>query len=40
VPNREVRFKLIDKAAWDEDAIRAAFKDKDFPELTVKSMPP
>jgi hypothetical protein len=40
VPNREVRFKLKDKSAWNEDAIRAAFKDKNFAELTVKSMPP
>lgn len=37
---REVRFKLTDRSAWNEDAVRQAFKDQNFPEMTVKSMPP
>jgi len=39
VPNHEVRFKLKDRAAWDEGAVRNAFKAQDFPELTVTTMP-
>lgn len=40
VPNHEVRFKLKDRAAWNENAIRSAFKGQAFPELTVTTMPP
>jgi hypothetical protein len=36
----EARFKLKDRAAWNENAIRSAFKDQDFAELTVTNMPP
>jgi hypothetical protein len=39
MPNREVRFTVKDKAEWNEEAVRAAFKDKAFPNLTVKAGP-
>jgi len=32
-----VRFKFKDKSGWNEEALRAAFKKQQFPELTVKS---
>ena len=37
---KEVRFKLKDKSAWNEESVRNAFKEQNFSEMTVKSMPP
>jgi hypothetical protein len=39
VDSREVRFNLKDKNAFDEDALRKAFKGERFSELTVKNAP-
>jgi hypothetical protein len=37
VSTREVRFNLKDKTAWSEEQVKQALKDKNFPEVTVKS---
>jgi hypothetical protein len=38
VKTREVRFNLTDKAAWDEEKVKKALNDKNFPEVRVKSL--
>ena len=38
VNTREVRFNLTDKAAWDEEKVKKALNDKNFPEVRVKSL--
>jgi hypothetical protein len=40
VSKREVHFNLKEKDAFDEAAVRAALKDQNFSEMTVKSAPP
>jgi len=35
-----VHFNLKEKDAFDEAAVRAALKDQNFSEMTVKSAPP
>jgi hypothetical protein len=40
VARREVSFKLTERSAWNEEAVRQALKDANFPEMTVKSLPP
>ncbi len=39
IPTREVRFNLKDKTAWNEEAVRAALKGKNFSKVTVKTPP-
>ena len=38
VKTHEVRFNLKDKAAWDEEKVKKALNDKNFPEVRVKSL--
>jgi hypothetical protein len=40
VDQREVRFNLKDKKAFNEEAVRTALKAQNFPEMTVRSTPP
>ena len=40
VDAREVRFKLKERSAWNEESVRKVLKDKNFPEMTVKALPP
>lgn len=39
VAKHEVRFKLKDKKAYNEEALKKALKAKDFSEVTVQSAP-
>jgi hypothetical protein len=39
VDTREVRFNLKDKKAFDEEAVKKALKEQNFPEVSVKSAP-
>jgi hypothetical protein len=39
VDNREVRFNLKDKGAFNEEAVKSALKAQGFKEVSVKSAP-
>ena len=39
VDRREVRFDLKDKKAFSEEAVKAALKAQNFPNVTVKAAP-
>jgi hypothetical protein len=40
VNTHEVRFKLKERKDWNEEKVRSALKEKNFPEMTVKQLPP